>query len=74
MPDLPADDLHRRARFLMIAAIVVDLAAIVAILLPALQGGDVMSALPIAIPLFVVSSLLLVASIGTKKKADTAGG
>ncbi|MEM6328151.1 MAG: hypothetical protein AAF791_13640 [Bacteroidota bacterium] len=67
-----ADDLRRRSRFLMIAAILVDLAGVAAILLPVVQGEDVMTTLPLAIILFVVASGLFLASIRSRKQAETA--
>ncbi|MEM1056984.1 MAG: hypothetical protein AAGI52_15785 [Bacteroidota bacterium] len=67
-----AADLQRRALFLLVAAVVVDLTAVALLVLPVVQGGDVIGALPIAIPLFVVASGLFVVGIKTKKKADEA--
>ena len=72
MSDPHAEDLRSRARLLLIAAIATDLAAVATLVLPLLRGGDVTEMLPIALLLFVVSSGLLVAFIGTKKKADEA--
>lgn len=71
-PMTDPDDLRRRARFLMIAAVVVDLAGVLALLLPVLQGGGVMTALPLAVVLFVAASGLLVASMSLRRKADAA--
>lgn len=65
-------ELRRRARFLFIAAILVDLAAVAVILLPVLQGQDVMTTLPIAIVLFMGSSGLILASVFSRRKADAA--
>lgn len=72
MSDPHVEDLRSRARLLLIAAIVVDVAAMAALILPVVRGGDVTERLPIAILLFVLSSALLVAFIGMKKKADEA--
>ena len=74
MSDPTVEDLRSRARLLLIAAIATDLAAVATLVLPLLRGGDVTEMLPIALLLFVASSGLLVAFIGTKKKADEASG
>lgn len=65
-------ELRRRARFLMIAAVLVDFVGVAVLLVPVLQGEDVMTTLPIAIVLFVVASGLLVVSMSTRRKADAA--
>ena len=67
-------DLQSRSRLLFVAALIVDVAAIAALLLPLASGGDVTDQLPLAISLFVLSSGLVLASIHLRKKADAAGG
>lgn len=74
MSDPNVEDLRSRARLLLIAAIAVDFAAVATLVLPVIRGGDVAEMLPIALALFVVASGLMVAFIGTKKKADEASG
>ena len=68
------DDLRRTSRFVMIAAIATDLAAAAILVITVLNGKDIVGALPLAIPLFVVASALFVVSIGMGKKADEAEG
>ena len=66
------EQLRTLARTLLIAAVTVELAAIAALLLPLASGGEVTDMLPLALLLFVVSSGLIVVSLGTRKKADGA--
>ena len=65
-------DLRRTARFLMIAAMVVDLAAVASLVLPLVQGESVTTTLPIALALFAAAAGLFVASMGMRKKAEAA--
>ncbi|OZC04486.1 hypothetical protein [Rubricoccus marinus] len=72
MPTSVSEDYRSRARLLLIAAIVTDLAAVVVLMLPVFRDGDIMAVLPIALPLFMLSGALLVAHIGMAKKAKAA--
>ncbi|HIG75803.1 MAG TPA: hypothetical protein EYQ24_14840 [Bacteroidetes bacterium] len=65
-----SDERLRQARFLFIAALLIDLAGIGIILSTVLRGGEIVSVLPLAIALFAVASGLVVTSVLIRKKAS----
>ncbi len=74
MPDHAADDIRAKAKLLLIAGIATDLAACVALALPFVNNTDVMQALPVAIPLFLLAGALLTGWILLLRRADMASG
>jgi len=56
---------------MLITAVVADVAAIAALLLPLARGGEVTELLPLALMLFVASSALILGHIALRRKADT---